>query len=67
MKLYTYDGSYKGGIAILAPSREEASRILAEAKIPMYYGNDRGDTWIVEPSEWRESEANKPILFMGDR
>lgn len=67
MKLYTYDASYKGGIAILAPSREEASRIVAEAKIPKYYGDDAGETWTVHPSEWRESEPNKPILFMGDR
>lgn len=69
MKLYVYDGHYQGGIAIVAESREEASRILDEAKIHKYYGDDNEENpnWSVSPSSWTEKEFNKPALFHGDR
>jgi hypothetical protein len=67
MKLYTYDSNFAGGIAIVAESREEASRILEEAKLNRYYGSDEGETWTVRPSAWKESSFNKPVLFAGDQ
>jgi hypothetical protein len=63
MKLYTLERWYKGGISIVAASREEASRIVAEAKLQGSYDDE---VISVDPEAWTETDFGKPVLFRGD-